>query len=108
MTKKSIDLFNLIEKMSIKEKPILEKEISETLKIDIDKIKRVDANSFGYYSLFSIEKEKVDDLILIAKSKESFEEASNILLSKLNEKPLKEINNQKVKNLLKVFRKEFM
>ena len=45
--------------------------------------------------------------MIIAKSKENFEEASNIILENLNDEFQNKINHKKIKNLLSSIKKGF-
>ena len=81
--------------------------MSSLLNTDLEEIKKLKQNNSEYYSLFSLDKNKVDDLMIIAKSKENFKQASNIILENLNDEFQHKINHEKIKNLLSSIKKGF-
>ena len=104
---KTTELFNYFDDIPTKENKILNDELSSLLNVDFEEIKKSKQNDSEYYSLFSLDKNKVDDLMIIAKSKENFEEASNIILENLNDEFQNKINHEKIKNLLSSIKKGF-
>ena len=104
---KTTELFKCFDNIPSKENKILNDELSSLLNVDLEEIKKSKVNDSEYYSLFSLDKNKIDDLMIIAKSKESFEQASNIILENLNDEFQNKINNEKIKNLLSSIKKGF-
>ena len=81
--------------------------MSSLLNTGLEEIKKLKQNNSEYYSLFSLDKNKVHDLMIIAKSKENFKQASNIILENLNDEFQHKINHEKIKNLLSSIKKGF-
>ena len=104
---KTTELFKCFDDIPTNENKILNDELSSLLNLDLEEIKKSKENDSEYYSLFSLDKNKVDDLMIIAKSKESFEQASNIILENLNDEFQNKINNEKIKKLLSSIKKGF-
>ena len=104
---KTNELFEYFDDIPIKENQRLNNELSSLLNTDLEEIKKLKQNNSEYYSLFSLDKNKVDDLMIIAKSKENFEQASNIILENLNDEFQHKINHEKIKNLLISIKKGF-
>ena len=72
---------------------------------DISKVKH--KNEFRFYSLFSLNKKEVDNLINEALSKDSFENTADFILENLNDYYKQNILSDDVKKLLYEIKKNY-
>ena len=59
-----------------------------------------------YYSFFSLTSKEVDNLILEASSKETFEEAANIILNNINNDYSNKLTSKEIRSLLHKLKKD--
>ena len=105
---KSSELNKYVDEITIEQNEDLILEVSSLMNCkpeDISEIKY--ENDFGFYSLFSLNKKEVDNLINEALSKDSFEIAANFILEGLNEHYKKNILSDDVKKLLFEIKKKY-
>mgnify|MGYP003310349032 CR=1 FL=1 len=91
---KNLNRQKLIEKFSNKRK-VLKKKI-----MDKDASNKIEEKQSDYYSLFALSNNEVDNLILEASSKETFEEAANLVLRNLKNVHEKKFTKKDIRTLL--------
>ena len=105
---KSSELNKYVDEITIEQNQDLISEVSSLMNCkpeDISKVKH--KNEFRFYSLFSLNKKEVDNLINEALSKDSFENTADFILENLNDHYKKNILSDDVKKLLYEIKKNY-
>lgn len=105
---KSSELNKYMDEITIEQNQDLISEVSFLMNCkpeDISKVKY--KNDFRFYSLFSLNKKEVDNLINEALSKDSFENTADFILENLNDYYKKNILSDDVKKLLYEIKKNY-
>tara|TARA_B100001996_G_scaffold364107_1_gene332852 strand:- start:395 stop:1192 length:798 start_codon:yes stop_codon:yes gene_type:complete len=104
----SSELNKYVDEITIEQNDELILEVSSLLDCNPEDISIIKGkNDFKFYSLFSLNKKEVDNLISEALSKDSFEDAAGFILENLNEYYKKNLLSDDVKKLLYEIKKNY-
>ena len=105
---KGSEVINYLDEITIEINENLVKETCDIVDCKKkDLLQKTEKNNSDYYSFFSLTNNEVDNLLLEASSKETFEEAANLILQNLKNDYDKNLTNTNIKDLLYKLKKKY-
>lgn len=105
---KGSEVINYLDEITIEINENLVKETCDIVDCKKkDLLQKIEKNNSDYYSFFSLTNNEVDNLLLEASSKETFEEAANLILQNLKNDYDKNLTNNNIKDLLYKLKKKY-
>jgi len=104
---KTSEIINYIDEVTIDINESLVNETCNLIGCDKENLFNITIkNESDYYSFFSLTSKEVDNLILEASSKETFEEAANIILNNINNDYSNKLTSKEIRSLLHKLKKD--
>ena len=102
------EVINYIDEITIDINEDLVKEVSDLIGCEKNELRnKTSKTDENYYSYFSLSKKEIDNLILEATSKSSFEEAASLILKNLKSSYSENFSTKDIRRLLHIIKEKF-